>query len=60
MNKLVEDIKIGETLLKDGKKLKVIGNYEVNGEGIGFIVIDENKEESKFSKSCGTYLTILS
>jgi len=59
MEKLVEDITIGERVECNGKKLLITDTYSANGEGVGFISTDENGKEYKFSKSCGTFLAVL-
>lgn len=59
MKKLVEDIQVGETFLKDGNPFLITDTYEVNGEGIGFILTNEKGIESKFNATCGTYLTVV-
>ena len=60
MEKLVEDVKVGERVLYQKKNLLITCNYAVNGEGIGFTAVDEKQKEYKFSKSCGTYLDVIS
>lgn len=59
MNKLVEDIKVGEIVVNEGKNVTVKNHYEVNGEGVGFVTEGENGEEVRFSKSCGTTLKVV-
>lgn len=41
------------------KNLTLVDFYSVNGEGRGFVTKDENENEFRFSKACGTYLTVL-
>lgn len=58
-NVLVENIRIGDLIWYDGQKLKVVNKYPVNGEGRGFVLIDENGEKSKLSRACGTFLHVI-
>jgi hypothetical protein len=46
--------------ISEGDNLSIVGNYLVNGEGIGFILEDKDGNEHRLSKSYGTYLTIVS
>lgn len=58
MQKLVEDIQVGDTVEKEGKAFLITDTYESNGEGVGFITTNEKGKEHKFSATCGTYLTV--
>ena len=56
MRKLTEDIEIGERIIYNNTILLITDIYESNGEGRCFICTNEKGKESKFNKSCGTYL----
>ena len=58
MQKLVEDIEIGEQIKYEQKRLVIVEITAANGEGRVFVAKSESGEEIKFSKSCGTYLNI--
>lgn len=60
MRKLVEDIEIGERVKYKEKTLLITDIYNAEGEGRSFISTDENGKEFKFSKSCRTFLILLS
>lgn len=58
MKKLVEDLLIGDTVIKDGKSLDIKDFYEVNGEGRGIITTDQSGKEVRFAKACGVEMTV--
>lgn len=59
LEKLVEDICVNETVIEEGKTLKIVATFSVNGEGRGFVANDEKGKEIRLSKTCGTYMKVL-